>query len=271
MASTAFVRTRVDGLVAELQLDRAEALNALTPEMMDAIAGELESIDADRAARVVVIAGDDRAFVAGLDIRLLRERPLDAVLTRAGVKFWTRLVAIDVPLIAAVSGYALGGGCELALACDMIVASETAVFAQAEINLGIMPGGGGTQRLARTVGKYLAMEMVLTGRRVTAAEAYRMGFVNRVGRLAMTHCKEAAGRRQSGAGCPAWCVLAHDRDGQPTIVLHESLPAVIELSGLPQVDVRERVDVGTTQYSPEESGELPRTSWVELARDQDCR
>jgi enoyl-CoA hydratase/carnithine racemase len=180
VASTTFVRTRVHGAVAELQLDRAEALNSLTPEMMDAIAGELEAIDAARAVRAAVIAGHDRAFVAGSDIRLLRERPFDAVLTKAGVKFWTRLAAIDVPLIAAVSGFALGGGCELALACDMIVASETAVFAQAEINLGIMPGGGGTQRLARTVGKYLAMEMVLTGRRVTAAEAYHMGFVNRV-------------------------------------------------------------------------------------------
>src|ERR1700676_78165 len=87
----------------------------------------------------------------------------------------------------------------------------------------------------------------------------------------MTHFKEAAGRRQSGAGCPAWCVLDHDRDGQPTIVLHESLHAVIELSGLPEADVRERVDVRTTQYSPEESGELPRTPWVELAWYQDCR
>jgi enoyl-CoA hydratase/carnithine racemase len=180
VTSTTFVRTKVHGQVAELQLNRAEALNAMTPKMMDEIAGELEAIDTDRAVRVGVIAGDDRAFVAGSDIRLLRERSFDAVLTQAGVKFWTRLAAIEVPLIAAVSGFALGGGCELALACDMIVASETAVFAQAEINLGIMPGGGGTQRLARTIGKYLAMEMVLTGRRVTAAEAYRMGFVNRL-------------------------------------------------------------------------------------------
>jgi enoyl-CoA hydratase/carnithine racemase len=135
VASTTFVRTRVHGAVAELQLDRAEALNSMTPEMMNAIAGELEAIDAAPAVRAAVIAGHDRAFVAGSDIRLLRERPFDAVLTQAGVKFWTRLAAIDVPLIAAVSGFALGGGCELALACDMIVASETAVFAQAEIRI----------------------------------------------------------------------------------------------------------------------------------------
>jgi enoyl-CoA hydratase/carnithine racemase len=137
-------------------------------------------LDRARDTRAVVIAGDDRAFAAGADLKAMRDRDLVTVLTQDANRFWPRLAGVEIPLIAAVSGYAFGGGCELALACDMIVASETAVFSQAEISVGIIPGGGGTQRLARTIGKYRAMEMVLTGRRVTAAEATQLGFVNRV-------------------------------------------------------------------------------------------
>ncbi|WP_020501776.1 enoyl-CoA hydratase [Sciscionella marina] len=168
------------GDTALVQLNRPEALNALSPELMLALTQKLEQLDNDRGVRAVVIAGHDRAFVAGADIKSMRDRTLETVLTQASNKFYFRLAALEVPLVAAVSGWALGGGCELALACDLVVASETAVFSQAEINVGIMPGGGGTQRLARTIGKHRAMELVLTGKRVSATEAAELGFVNRI-------------------------------------------------------------------------------------------
>ena len=148
--------------------------------MMEEIASELERIDPDPEVRCVVIAGSEDVFAAGADIRAMSERTFAEALRHPAAAFWRRLAAIKTPMVAAVSGYALGGGCELALACDMIVASEDARFGQPEITLGIIPGGGGTQRIARTVGKQLAMEYVLTGRRFDAATAERMGLVNRV-------------------------------------------------------------------------------------------
>jgi enoyl-CoA hydratase/carnithine racemase len=166
--------------VALLQLNRPGARNALSPEMMEEIASELERIDPDPEVRCVVIAGSEDVFAAGADIRAMSERTFAEALRHPAAAFWRRLAAIKTPMVAAVSGYALGGGCELALACDMIVASEDARFGQPEITLGIIPGGGGTQRIARTVGKQLAMEYVLTGRRFDAATAERMGLVNRV-------------------------------------------------------------------------------------------
>ncbi len=166
--------------VTLLQLDRPEARNALSPEMMEEIASELERIDPDPEVRCVVIAGSEDVFAAGADIRAMSERTFAEALRHPAASFWRRVAAIKTPLVAAVSGYALGGGCELALACDMIVAAEGALFGQPEIMLGIIPGGGGTQRIARTVGKQLAMEYVLTGRRFDAATAQRMGLVNRV-------------------------------------------------------------------------------------------
>ena len=166
--------------VAMVQLNRPADLNALTADMMDTLLSVLRDLDADGSVRAVVIAGHDRAFVAGADIKSMRTRPLHDVLGAPASRFWMRLAEIEVPLVAAVSGAALGGGCELALACDLVVASETAVFSQAEIKVGILPGGGGTQRLARSLGKHIAMELVLTGRPVAAAEAHRLGFVNRV-------------------------------------------------------------------------------------------
>lgn len=168
------------GRVAVLQLNRPEALNALSPEMMELLLAELVALDGDVGVGAVVIAGHDRAFVAGADIKSMQHRSLADVLAAPSSRFWFRLSQIEVPLVAAVSGPALGGGCELALACDLVVASETAVFSQAEIKVGILPGGGGSQRLARTIGKHKAMEMILTGRRVTATEAELLGFVNRV-------------------------------------------------------------------------------------------
>lgn len=169
-----------DGAVAVVQLNRPAVLNALSPEMMDDLLATLRGLDADLGVRAVVIAGHDRAFVGGADIARMSARDLTDVLGAPASRFWLRLAEIEVPLVAAVSGYAFGGGCELALACDLVVASETASFAQAEIRVGILPGGGGSQRLARTIGKHRAMEIVLTGRPVSAQEGHDLGFVNRV-------------------------------------------------------------------------------------------
>ena len=174
------VETSVDGHVALCRLNRPEARNALSPELMEELAGAVEGLDADPEIRCVVIAGTDKVFASGADIRALRERSFHESLVHPSAGFWRRLAACRTPLVAAVSGYALGGGCELALVCDMIVASQTAVFGQPEITLGIIPGGGGTQRLARVVGKQKAMELVLTGRRFDAEEGRRIGIVNQV-------------------------------------------------------------------------------------------
>ena len=127
-----------------------------------------------------MIAGGEDWFAAGADIKVMAKRTLAETLTSPAARFWPRLAALRTPVVAAVSGYALGGGCELALACDMIVASESAQFGQPEILLGIIPGGGGTQRLARVMGKQRAMELVLTGRRIGAEEAHRLGIVTRL-------------------------------------------------------------------------------------------
>jgi enoyl-CoA hydratase/carnithine racemase len=162
------------------RLNRPDARNALSPELMEELAQLLEAWDADPEARCLVIAGGDEYFAAGADIKAMAERSFQESLVTPTARFWPRLGALRTPLIAAVSGYALGGGCELALACDMIVASDTAEFGQPEITLGIIPGGGGTQRLARVLGKQRAMELVLTGRRINAQEAFHLGLVNLV-------------------------------------------------------------------------------------------
>jgi len=175
------VEVSIDELhVALLQLNRPEARNALSPEMREEILAALERLDADPEVRCIVIAGHQDFFAAGADIRAMAERPLDAAPDPKGIEFWIRLGAIGTPTIAAVSGYAFGGGCELALACDMIVCDENTRFGQPEITLGIIPGGGGTQRLARAIGKQRAMEYVLTGRRWDASTAERWGLVNKV-------------------------------------------------------------------------------------------
>ena len=174
------VESSRDGQVALLRLNRPEARNALSPEVMELLATELERLDPDPEVRCIVIAGSEQVFAAGADIKALSERSFVEALRHPSASFWRRVAAIKTPLIAAVSGFALGGGCELALACDMIVASDTARFGQPEITLGIIPGGGGTQRLARVLGKQLAMEYVLTGRQFDADMAHEMGLVNKV-------------------------------------------------------------------------------------------
>lgn len=175
----ALVETRVEGQVALCTLNRPEARNALSPGLREELAECVERYDADDEVNCIVIAGNDEAFAAGADVKALSERSINDELSPSE-SFWRRMAAVRKPMIAAVSGWALGGGCELALLCDMIVASETAEFGQPEITLAIIPGGGGTQRLARVIGKQRAMELVLTGRRFNAEEAKRLGIVNKV-------------------------------------------------------------------------------------------
>jgi enoyl-CoA hydratase len=140
----------------------------------------LEELDGDQAVRVIILTGSERAFAAGADLKEMSQSgPVDLILGRR-FELWDRLRKIAKPIIAAVSGYCLGGGNELAMNCDIIIASENATFGQPEVNVGIMPGAGGTQRLIRAVGKYKAMEMILTGKPITAQEAYRVGLVNRI-------------------------------------------------------------------------------------------
>jgi len=213
------VETSVDGHVALCRLNRPDARNALSPELMAELAGALEGFDADPEVRCIVIAGSDEAFAAGADIRALAEREFHEALFHPAAAFWRRVAECRTPLIAAVSGWALGGGCELALICDLIVASETAEFGQPEITLGIIPGGGGTQRLARAVGKQRAMELVLTGRRFDAAEAERMGIVNVVTKkrewldTALDLARRIASRPPIATRLAKQAVLAADETG----------------------------------------------------------
>jgi enoyl-CoA hydratase/carnithine racemase len=195
------VESSRDGHVALLRLNRPEARNALSPEVMELLAAELERLDPDPEVRCIVIAGSEKVFAAGADIKALSERSFAEALRHPSASFWRRVAAIKTPLVAAVSGFALGGGCELALACDMIVASDTARFGQPEITLGIIPGGGGTQRLARVVGKQLAMEYVLTGRQFDADMAHEMGLVNKVAKKS-TWLEEAMALAQTVAERP---------------------------------------------------------------------
>jgi enoyl-CoA hydratase/carnithine racemase len=176
----ALVEAEQRGAVGLARLNRPDARNALSPELMEELATLVERWDEDPGIGCIVIAGSDEWFAAGADIKSMAERSFQEALASPAARFWPRLASARVPLVAAVSGYALGGGCELALTCDMIVASESAEFGQPEIMLGIIPGGGGTQRLAHVMGKQRAMELVLTGRRIDAAEAERLGIVNRV-------------------------------------------------------------------------------------------
>jgi enoyl-CoA hydratase/carnithine racemase len=173
------VQSSVDGQVALCRLNRPEARNALSPALREELVEAVEAFDRDEDVHCIVIAGDDEAFAAGADVKALAERSINDELSPTET-FWRRMASVRTPMVAAVSGWALGGGCELALLCDMIVASETAEFGQPEITLAIIPGGGGTQRLARTVGKARAMELVLTGRRFGAQEAHQMGLVNQI-------------------------------------------------------------------------------------------
>jgi enoyl-CoA hydratase len=169
-----------DEFVATVQLNRPKVLNALNLELMVELVETLELLDADPAVRAIVLAGSERAFAAGADITEMADATAVDMLMRDQFARWDRIRKIKKPIIAAVSGFALGGGCELMMHADIIIASETARIGQPEILIGVMPGAGGTQRLTRAVGKALAMEMVLTGRQITAEEAWKAGLVNKV-------------------------------------------------------------------------------------------
>ena len=169
-----------DGRVGVVLMNRPKALNALSGELMDGIVAALEELDADPEIRAIVLGGGERAFAAGADIRELAAATPISLYESRRLGRWDRIRALRTPVVAAVSGFCLGGGCELAMLCDLVVASETARFGQPEINLGILPGAGGTQRLTRAVGKAVAMDMILTGRTISAREALSFGLVARV-------------------------------------------------------------------------------------------
>ena len=174
------VLTERDGAIAVVLLNRPEQLNALSDELMDDLVRTLEQLDRDDEIRAIVLGGSERAFAAGADIGELAQATAIELYYQRRVERWDAIRSLWTPLVAAVSGYCLGGGCELALSCDLIVASETAQFGQPETSLGIIPGAGGTQRLTRAVGKALAMDVILSGRRLNAYEALQSGLVARV-------------------------------------------------------------------------------------------
>jgi enoyl-CoA hydratase len=166
--------------IAVVLLNRPKQLNALSDELMSALVDALRELDADEAIRCIVVGGSERAFAAGADIgQLAQASPIEMYYQRR-VDRWDEIRALWTPLVAAVSGFCLGGGCELAMACDLVVASETAKFGQPETGLGLIPGAGGTQRLTRAVGKSVAMDVILSGRFLSAEEALRAGLVARV-------------------------------------------------------------------------------------------
>jgi enoyl-CoA hydratase len=174
------ITTAVEDQIGIVTLNRPKVLNALNHELMDELVKALDAFDRDDNIRVIVLTGSERAFAAGADIKEMSDETTISIMDKDRFSTWDRIKNVKKPIIAAVSGYALGGGCELVMNCDIIIASETAQFGQPEINLGVIPGAGGTQRLTRIVGKYKAMELILTGRPFTACEAHQLGLVNKV-------------------------------------------------------------------------------------------
>src|SRR5438552_2230239 len=195
MTGEPLVLTERDDPIAVVLLNRPKQLNALSGELMTELVAALEELDADDAVRCIVLGGSERAFAAGADIQELASGTPISLYQDRRIDRWDAIRKLRTPLVAAVSGYCLGGGCELALSCDLIVASETARFGQPEINLGVLPGAGGTQRLPRAVGKAVAMDMILTGRMLAAEEALQFGLVARVvAREAWLEAAKAVGR-----------------------------------------------------------------------------
>src|ERR671917_1689027 len=181
MVEYGMILTEVQGRVAVIRLNRPKALNALCDQLMEELGQALRGFDEDAGIAAVVITGSEKAFAAGADIKEMQSRSYPAVYLDAFIgKRWEAVTFVQKPVIAAVAGYALGGGCELAMMCDIILAGDNAKFGQPEINLGVIPGAGGTQRLTRAVGKAKAMEMVLTGCMMDAQEAERANLVSRV-------------------------------------------------------------------------------------------
>ena len=175
-----YVLSSVEGPVGVVTLNRPKQLNALAGPLMHELVDALEQHDADANIRAIVVTGGPTVFAAGADIREMADASSVDMLLRNNIGLWDRAKNVSKPLIAAVAGYALGGGCELAMLCDIVIAGENARFGQPEINIGLIPGAGGTQRLTRAVGKSVAMEMVLTGRMMGAEEALQRGLVARI-------------------------------------------------------------------------------------------
>jgi enoyl-CoA hydratase len=169
-----------EGAIGIVTLNRPKVLNALSHELMDELVTALEVFDRDDKIRVIILTGSERAFAAGADIGEMSDETTISIMQKDRFATWDKVRKIKKPIIAAVSGYALGGGCELMMTCDIIIASESAQIGQPEINIGVIPGAGGTQRLTRVVGKHKAMEMILTGRPMNAQEAYHYGLVVKV-------------------------------------------------------------------------------------------
>ncbi len=174
------VTPEYDKHIALIQLNRPKELNALNLQLMLEVKQALMELDANESVRAIILTGNDRAFAAGADIKQMAGKNAIDMLKIDQFSTWDQIRKTKKPMIAAVSGFALGGGCELVMHCDMVVASETAQFGQPEIKIGVMPGAGGTQRLPRAVGKVKAMEMVLTGEFINAEEALRIGMINKI-------------------------------------------------------------------------------------------
>ncbi len=175
------IKTWQEGAVAVIQLDRPKALNAFNAQLMNELGDAVHEADHNADVKVIVITGSDRAFAAGADIKEMVDKDFSAVFNEDFIsKSWEEVTKIRKPVIAAVAGFALGGGCELAMMCDMIIAADNAQFGQPEIKIGTMPGAGGSQRMARAIGKAKTMDMVLTGRMMDAEEAERSGLVARI-------------------------------------------------------------------------------------------
>ncbi|MFS0558773.1 enoyl-CoA hydratase-related protein [Brevibacillus sp. 179-C9.3 HS] len=175
-----FITVACEDGVGIITLNRPKILNALNLQLVDELVDQLEQLDRDPDIRVIILTGNARAFAAGADINEMAEASAIDIMKRNQFAVWDRMSLITKPIIGAVSGFVLGGGCELMMNCDIVIASETAVIGQPEIKLGVMPGAGGTQRLTRMLGERKAMELLLTGEPISAKEALKYGLVNRV-------------------------------------------------------------------------------------------
>lgn len=174
------IRVERDGRVGTITLDRPKALNALNSQLMSEVLEAARAFDADPNVGAIILTGSEKAFAAGADIKEMKDQDFQSMSAVSFFADWDQLAAVRTPIVGAVSGYALGGGCEVAMICDILICSDTAKFGQPEINLGTIPGIGGSQRLTRAVGKAKAMDMILTGRQMGADEAERAGLVSRV-------------------------------------------------------------------------------------------
>lgn len=214
MRDLKYVHTEKSESVALIRMMRDEVLNALNLELMSELTEELLRLDKEDDVRCIVLTGGPKAFAAGADISEMAGASAIEMKMKNQFRVWDSIRLVRKPIIAAVNGFALGGGCELALACDMIIAGEDAKFGQPEVKLGVMPGAGGTQRLTRLIGKPRALELLLTGRPISADEAYQLGLVNRV--VQSEACvKEAMGlASEIGRQAPAAVQLIKEAVGQ---------------------------------------------------------